>query len=79
MPRATPNVGHPQVLGARTDWYAVISSLHGASSDCNTGRDLHMDAIRVRALVGSNKLHILDQYVVASIDCEVAHLTVDRC
>lgn len=77
MSRATFDVFHPQVPGAGSDRYAVISGPDGATGDGDAGRALDMDSVCVGALVRGDDLHIPNSYILATIDHQVAQLAVD--
>lgn len=54
MTRATRDTFNPQVFRARTDGDAIVSRLNVSVLDGDLGRDLYMNAIRVRAVSGGS-------------------------
>lgn len=78
MARATANLFNPHILGPLTDGYTVVPSLNVATADRNTGRRLHMDAIRVWAVFGGCNLHIFNADIVAMVKRNMKYLAVDR-
>ena len=68
MSRATFDVLHPQVTGARSDRNAVVSGPDRAAGDGDAGRTLDMDSVGVGALVRGDYLHVPNSHIFAAID-----------
>jgi len=78
MTRSTCNILNPQVLSARANRDAVISSSNCGFEDGHITGELNVDAISVRAVSISHQLHSMHFHVLASIDQYVKQLTINR-
>lgn len=76
MARTTSNVFNPQVWGSWTNWDAVISGTDLRVQDCDSCRQLDVNAICVRAIAWSQNFYSLKLYVVTSVDYYMEHLTI---
>lgn len=77
--RATINVLNPQIGSAWTDRDAIISGSDVGVQNRDHGRLCNVNAVCVRATAGGQHRHSMNLDIVAVVDNNVEHLTIDYC
>jgi hypothetical protein len=78
MSRPTSDLLDPQVLGPRTNGYAIISGLNAGIYDCNAYRFFNVYTVCVWTVGSSSGSESLSMHVGAAVDDEVKELAIDR-
>lgn len=76
MTRTACHAFDPEVLSARTNGDAVVSSSDGGVEDGNISRQLDVDAVRVGAVTIGDQLHSSHLHILAMIYYHVEHLAI---